>query len=102
MRIKKGDKVLIIAGKDRGKSGKVLQSFPKEGRIIAENINLLKKYRRSKKQGEKGQIVEIAGTINVSNVMLICPKCNQPSRTGKKRTERGSWRYCKKCSQEFN
>lgn len=100
MRIKNSDTVLIISGKDRGKKGKVINVFPKENRIVVEGTNLKKKHARPKKQGEKGQIVEIAAPFDVSNVKLICPKCKKPTRVGYKVAEKNKYRICKKCQQE--
>lgn len=69
--IKKGDTVAVIAGKDKGKTGKVLQSFPKLNRVVVEGINMCKKHLRARSTSEKGQMVEFAMPINVSNVMLM-------------------------------
>lgn len=101
MKIKKNDQVLIIAGKDKGKKGKVLQVFKLAEKLIVENINLAKKSRKPRKQGEKGQIIEVPRPLHISNVKLICPKCGQASRMGYKATEAGKFRICKKCQQEI-
>lgn len=101
MKIKKGDQVLIITGKDRGKKGKVLKIFSVAQKIIVENINLAKKHRRPRRQGEKGQVVESPRPLHVSNVKLLCPKCGQAARIGYKVTETGKFRMCKKCQQEI-
>lgn len=101
MKIKKGDKVIVIAGKDRGKTSRVLQALPLEEKIVVENVNLAKKHKKPRRGGEKGQIVEMAKPIHVSNVKLICPKCGQAARVGYKRTADKSWRMCKKCNQEI-
>lgn len=101
MKIKKNDQVLIISGKDKSKKGKVLEVFPLESRLIVENINLVKKHRRPRRQGEKGQVIEIPKSLHISNVKLICPKCNQPARIGYKIVETGKLRICKKCQQEI-
>ncbi len=103
MKIKKGDTVLIISGKDRGKKGKVLYVLPKEGKVSVEGVNLLKKHVSPEKQkqqqkGKKtGQIVEFPAPISVSNVKLLCPKCNKGTRVGKENKER----VCKKCKQKI-
>ncbi len=103
MKIKKGDTVLIISGKDRGKKGKVLHAFPKEERVSVEGVNLLKKHvspekQRQQQKGKKvGQIVEFPAPISVSNVKMICSKCNKGTRVGK---EEGK-RVCKKCNQKL-
>jgi large subunit ribosomal protein L24 len=101
MKILKGDTVLIISGKDRGKKGKILTSFPKKGKVIVEGMNLKKKHRRPRKSGEKGQIVQLPGLIDVSNVKIICPKCGRPARIGSKTMEKRRYRICKKCGQEI-
>ncbi len=102
MKIKKGDKVLIIAGKDRGKTGEVMHAFPQDGQVIVEGLNLMKKHVRPKKQGESGQIVEFPAPMDVSNVKLVCPKCGDAVRTGIKRSDKDKKRVCKKCKKEFN
>lgn len=101
MKIKKGDTVLIISGKNRLKKGKVLSVFPKEERILVEGVNIRKKRQRPKKTGEKGQMVEIPSSISVCNVKLICPKCAQGTKTGYRVLDGKKYRICKKCSQEI-
>jgi len=110
MKIKKGDTVLIISGKDRGRKSKVLKTFPKEERLIVEGINLRKKHVRPKKAGEKGQIVELPAPLHVSNVKLICTKCGKATRVGYKSPptkaklgggQKSKIRICKKCGQEI-
>lgn len=103
MNIKKNDHVKIIAGKDKGKTGKVLQVFPALDRVSVEGLNLLIKHLRPRRQGEKGQRVEFPAPLTISNVMLVCPKCDRPTRVGHKflessGTKRGAKvRVCKKC-----
>jgi len=106
MRIKKGDQVLIISGKDRARKGRVLKIFPKEGKILVEGINLHKKHIRPKKEGEKGQIIQIPSPLDISDVKLICSKCKKATRVGYKliKLESGQEtkaRICKKCGQEI-
>ncbi len=101
MKVKKNDTILIITGKDKGKKGKVLKSLPKENKIIVEGLNIAKKHARPKKQGEKGQIIEVPRPINVSNIKLICPRCGQAARIGYRITEGGKNRMCKKCGSEI-
>lgn len=101
MKIKKNDQVLIISGKDKGKKGKVLEVFGSTEKLIVENINLVKKHRRPRKQGEKGQVIQIPKPLHLSNVKLICPKCGEAARIGYKETEAGKFRICKKCKQEI-
>lgn len=99
MRIKKNDKVVVIRGKNRGKTGKVLVSFPALAKVIVEGVNIQKKHVRPRKQGEKGQIIEMPMSIFVSNVKLICPKCSKATRTGHKVEAKEKYRICKKCKE---
>ena len=92
---------MIVSGKDRSKKGKVLQVFPKTGKIVVEGLNLRKKHVRPKKSGEKGQVAEIPAPFAVSNVKLICSKCGKPSRVGYKVVDKNKFRVCKKCGQEI-
>ena len=101
MKIKKGDQVLIISGKDRGRKGKVLSAFPSEQKIMVEAVNIRKKHVRPKKQGEKGQIVKTPAPISISNIKLICPKCKKATRIGYKLEGEKKYRVCKKCGQEI-
>ena len=103
MKIHKNDTVLIITGKDRGRKGKVLQTLPKTGKILVEGINIRKKSVRPKKSGEKGQIVEMPGFSNISNVKIICPKCNKATRIEYKISadKKAKNRICKKCHKEI-
>lgn len=84
MKIKKDDKVIVITGKDKGKTGKVLKAFPAENKVIVDGINMKKKTQKPTKSGQKGQIIEKVFPIEVSNVMLIDPKTNKRTRIGKK------------------
>jgi len=101
MNIKTGDTVLIIAGKDRGKSGKVNEVYPRSNKIIVESLNIVRKHVRPKKEGEKGQRVEVPRPIDVSNVKIICPKCKKAARIGYRVIGKGKVRICKKCLQEM-
>ena len=101
MRIKKNDQVKIITGKDRGKTGKVLRVLPAEDKVFVEGLNFLKKHRRPRKEGEKGQRLEIPAKINVSNLMLVCPKCGKAARLGAKMVGDKKVRICKKCNSEI-
>lgn len=82
MKIKKGDNVIVITGKDKGKTGKVFVAFPKENKILVEGINVIKKHQKAKKSGAKGQIIDKAMPINVSNVMINAD--GKRARVGKK------------------
>jgi large subunit ribosomal protein L24 len=102
MKIKKGDSVKILKGKDAGKIGKIIKSLPKENKVVVEGLNLVKKHIRPKKQGEKGQVVEVPRPINISNTMLICPLCGKPTRINIIRENDSRKRKCKKCQGIFN
>lgn len=101
MNIKKNDQVKIIAGNYRGKKGKVIKSFPSEGRVIVEKVNIVKKHVKPKQQGQVGQVIEMERPISVSNVMLICPKCSKPTRVGKIIEGDKKVRVCNKCKKEI-
>jgi len=99
MKVKKGDSVLITAGKDKGRTGKIMKAFPKELKVLVEGINLKKKHVRPKREGEKGQVVDIPAALNVSNVKIICPKCGKATRVGYAIEKDIKNRICKKCKQ---
>lgn len=101
MKIRKGDQVLIIKGKDRGRKGKVLRGFPKEDQVLIEGVNIKKTHKRPKKEGEKGQVVEVPAPIPISKLKLICPKCGKPTRVGYKSRGKEKSRVCKKCGGEI-
>ncbi|MBI4086312.1 MAG: 50S ribosomal protein L24 [Candidatus Liptonbacteria bacterium] len=97
MKLKKGDQVKIIAGKDRGKIATVTRAFPKENKIAAEGVNLYKKRVKPRKAGQKGEIVIVARPLPSSNAMIICPNCKIPSRVGYRFESALKIRFCKKC-----
>jgi large subunit ribosomal protein L24 len=99
MKIKKGDKVLIIKGKDRGKVGQVIKALPKDNKVVIEGLNLVKKHIKPRKEGEKGKIVTVPKPIFVSNIKLVCPKCNKATKIGYKIEGQNKNRYCKKCQK---
>lgn len=99
MKIKTNDKVKVISGKDAGKTGKIIQVFPQEEKVVVEGLNIMKKHMKTKKQGEKGQTIELAGPMHVSKVALTCPKCGQPTRVGYKIEAQDKKRVCKKCKE---
>ena len=101
MKIKKGDNVIVISGKDKGKQGKVIKVLMSEQKVIVENINLKKKHQRSKTGGKKGEKIEVLRPISVSTVSLICKNCGKPTRIGHRVLPDGNKiRICKKCSLE--
>ena len=103
LHVKRGDKVIIISGKDKGKKGKVLRVFPETNRVVVESANLVKKHVRPTQKSPQGGIVERPGSINASNVQLICPQCDEPTRLGATRTDEGKrLRVCRKCEGEVD
>jgi large subunit ribosomal protein L24 len=103
IRIKKDDKVKILAGKDRGKIGKVLRTDKKKSRIFVENINKVKRHQRPSAQNRQGGIVEKEASIDLSNVMLICGKCMAPGRIKMQVLEDGQkMRVCGKCQEPMD
>jgi large subunit ribosomal protein L24 len=101
MKIKKGDNVEIIAGKDKGKRGKVASTLPRVGQVVVEGLNIRKKHTRPKKEGEKGQRLEIAYPIDISNVMLVCPHTDKLTRVGYKVEGGQKVRISKKAQKEI-
>lgn len=98
--VKKNDTVKVIAGKEKGKTGKVIMVLPKKERIIIEKINLVKRHTKPKGAAGQGGIIEKEGAIHISNVMVVCPKCNTAVRFGYKLLEDGNKvRVCKKCDE---
>lgn len=82
MRIKKGDNIIVITGKDKGKKGKIIKALPAINRVVIEGINVKKKHMKPKKSGQKGQIIEMAAPLHVSNVAIVDPKDGKPARIG--------------------
>ena len=101
MKIIKGDTVKVILGKDRGKTGSVIRTFPARDKIIIDGLNLVKKHVRPKKQGEKGQMVSVPRPLAVSKVMLVCASCKEPTRVGSRMDGARKVRYCKKCKAKI-
>ncbi len=101
MKIRKGDNVIVISGKDKGKRGRIIEVMTKEQKVIVENINLKKKHQRSKTSGKKGEKIEVPRPISVSTVALICKNCGKPTRIGRRILPDGKKiRICKKCGLE--
>ncbi|MEI6587414.1 MAG: 50S ribosomal protein L24 [Candidatus Moraniibacteriota bacterium] len=101
MKIKKNDLVKMLAGKDSGKTGKVLRVYPTEKKVVVDGLNMLKKHNKPRKEGEKGQRVEIPRKIDISNAMVVCPKCGKPARIAYKIEGEKKIRVCKKCQAEI-
>jgi large subunit ribosomal protein L24 len=101
MNVKKGDTVQVLAGKDRGKSGKVLDVFPKKRRLVVEGLNIRVRFRKPRRQNEKGQRLELPAAMPAGKVMLVCPSCGKLTRVGHEVTEQGIFRKCKKCGKRI-
>ena len=100
MKIQKNDNVLIISGKEKGKKGKVRKALPSRESVIVEGLNLIKRHSKTKGQTRQAGIIELEGPIHVSNVMVICNKCNKPARVGYRVLDDGKKaRYCHNCSE---
>ena len=101
MNIKTNDKVKIISGKDKGKTGKVTHVFPAKNRIVVDGVNIVKKHSKPKSQGQKWQIIQMPMPIDASNAMIVCPACGNPCRIGRKSIGSKKVRVCKKCAGEI-
>ncbi len=100
MKIKKGDTVLVIAGKDKGKKGKVRFAYPKKQRLLVEGVNFVKKHSKARGAARQAGIIDLEVPIPVSNVMLLCDKCNKPGRIGFEKLEDGRRvRICRSCHE---
>ncbi|MGN0162054.1 MAG: 50S ribosomal protein L24 [Candidatus Ornithomonoglobus sp.] len=103
MHVKRGDTVVVIAGKDKGKEGKVVTAIPSANKVIVEGVAMASKHQKARMQGQESGIIHKEMPIDASNVMRVCPKCGKPARVGIKVFEDGSKaRYCKKCGETFN
>ncbi len=99
LHIHKGDQVVVISGRDKGKTGKVLRVFPSSKRAIVEKLNLVKDHQRPTQKGTGG-VVDKEAPLDLSNLKVVCGSCNQPARTGRRLLEDGSRvRFCKKCNE---
>ncbi len=103
MNIKKDDTVVVISGKDKGKKGKVLIAEPAKSRVLIQGVNVVTKHKRPKNQRDPGGIIHQEAMVNVSNVMLLCSKCDKATRAAKKTLDSGKRvRVCKKCGDTFD
>ncbi len=100
MKIRKNDTVLVIAGKDKGKKGKVRKAIPRDHKVIVEGVNMIKRHSRARGVARQAGIIELEAPIHVSNVMLICGKCNKPTRVGYRFLDDGrKVRICRSCDE---
>ena len=102
MSIKKGDTVVVLSGKDKGKQGKVLAAMPADRKVIVEGINVVSRHTRPRKQGEEGGILKKEAPVYACKVQKVCPKCNKPTRPAHKMLADGKKVcVCKKCGAEI-
>ena len=97
MKLKKGDKVIVLSGNDKGKTGEIIEVIPKTNKIIVKGVNVRKKHIKPRKQGEEGGIISTEVAINSSKAGVVCPKCNKVTRIGYKVEKDEKVRVCKKC-----
>lgn len=97
LKIKKGDTVVILAGKEKGKTGEVLECFPKESKVTVKGLNMIVKHNKPRSAQDKGGIVRLEGKLDISNVMVICPNCNKATRVEMEIAGGKKVRKCKKC-----
>ncbi len=100
LKIKKDDRVVVLAGKEKGKQGRVLSVIPKKNRVIVERVNMIKRHMKPSRQYTQGGIIEKEGALHISNVMLVCPRCQKPTRISNHILESGrKVRLCKRCKE---
>ena len=103
LNVKKGDRVKVIAGKDKGKEGEVIRALPQKGRVVVEKVNMIKKAQRPTHANPQGGIMTMEAPLNASNVMLVCPQCKAATRVGHRFDEAGKkHRVCKKCGKDID
>jgi len=101
--VRRGDTVAVIAGRERGKRGKVLRVLPEAGRVVVEKVNMMKKHQKPTQKLRQGGIIEREGALALSNVLLVCGRCNQPSRAGIKVLGDGrKVRVCRRCGETID
>ena len=100
MKIKKDDNVLVVAGKDKGKKGKVRFAYPRKNQVIIEGVNFIKKHSKARGVVKQAGIIDLEAPVHISNVMLVCDKCSKPSRIGYKKMDDGRRvRFCRACNE---
>ncbi len=101
--VKKDDTVMVVAGKDKGKTGKVMRLIADTDRVVVENLNMIKRHTRPSQSNQDGGIVEKEAPLAISNVLLVCASCNKPTRTGVRVLDDGAKvRFCKKCNENVD
>ena len=102
MNVKKGDKVVVLSGKDKGKESVIVRALPAEGKVVVEGVAVVTKAVRPNAQNQQGGFIQKEAAIDASNVMLVCPKCGKPTRVGHDVNDKGDKvRVCKKCGAQF-
>lgn len=99
LNVKKGDTVVVLSGKDKGKQGKIIQAFPKKAQVIVEEVNKVKRHTKPSLKAPQGGIIQKEMPLNVCKVQLICPACNKPTRIAHKSVDGKNLRVCKKCGE---
>ncbi len=99
LKIKKGDTVMVLTGKDRGKKGKVLRMLPERGSAVVERINLMKHFERRSQQNQAGGVIEREAPISAAKLALVCPRCSKPTRVGYVVKDKAKNRVCKQCQE---
>lgn len=102
MTVKKGDMVLVITGKEKGKTGKVTEVFPKDNKVLVDGLNIVSKHQKARKQNEQSAIVKKSAPIEASNVMVVCPVCGKATRVAHNEIEGKKARICKKCNASLD
>lgn len=102
MTVKKGDNVVVIAGKEKGKTGKVVEVFPKDNRVLVDGLNIVTKHQKARRQDEKSAIVKKSAPIEASNVMVVCPVCGKATRVAHNEIDGKKVRTCKKCAASLD
>lgn len=99
LNVKKGDTVVVLSGKDKGKQGKIIQAMPKKAQVVVEDVNKVKRHSKPSLKTPQGGIVSKEMPLNVCKVQLVCPACNKPTRIGHKTVDGKNLRVCKKCGE---
>lgn len=103
LNVRKNDKVVVISGKEKGKQGKILKTFPEKQRVVVEGLHLTKRAVKPTQKSPQGGIITREGSVHVSNVMLVCPSCDAPMRVAAKETDEGKFiRTCRQCAAEID
>ncbi|MCE5285012.1 MAG: 50S ribosomal protein L24 [Pelosinus sp.] len=99
LHVKKGDTVIVLSGKDKGKQGKIIEALPKKGKVVVEGVNKVKRHTKASQKAPQGGIIVKEAPLSSSKVMLVCTECNKPTRIKKTALASGNVRVCKKCGE---